>query len=60
MRGALRLAVGDDDERPRLLMRTRRRGAGNLDRIPDQLERDGIVREEANRAAGAHQVEERA
>src|SRR5215211_5320391 len=54
----LRLGVGYDDERPRLLILAGGRGAGDLDRVPEQFVRHRLRREEADRAARSHALEE--
>src|SRR5205807_8643543 len=54
----LQLGIGDDHERPGLLIRTGRSRAGRPDRVLDQLCWDGLVREVPYRAAPLHQLEE--
>src|SRR5437764_493019 len=54
----LRLGIGDDHERPRLLVRAGGRRARGADRVLDQLRRNGLDRELADGAARLHQLQE--
>src|SRR3954452_11102141 len=55
---ALGLRIGDDDERPRLLVGARGRRARDANGVLDELPRDRLRREAAYRAARLHELAE--
>ena len=54
----LEVGVGDDDERPRLLVCAGRGRPGGTQSVLDEFHGHGLFREHAHRAARAHQVHE--